>query len=76
MRYEQMLRCDEEALRLEEEKEERACLAAMSPLQQTTEEAALAAYQAAFGWVGPPPIFIDLTGGDNDDGKGKGKAVY
>ena len=34
----------------------------------------LAAYQAAFGWAGPAPVFIDLTGGDGD--KGKGKAVY
>ena len=73
MRYEKMMRRNEEALRLEEE-EERARLAAMPPSQQTLEEAALAVYQAAFGWAGPPPVFIDLTGGD--DGKGKGKAVY
>ena len=38
--------------------------------QQTPEEAALVAYQAAYNWTGPPPIFIDLTGG-NDDNKGK-----
>ena len=54
-KYEQMLRGDEEALRLEEE---RARLAAMPLLQQTPEKAALAAYQAAFGWAGPPPVFI------------------
>ena len=74
MRYEKMMRRNEEALRLEEE--EHARLAAMPPSQQTLEEAALAVYQAAFGWAGPPPVFIDLTGGDDDDGKGKGKAVY
>ena len=56
-----------------EEEEERARLAAMSPPQQTPEEAALAAYQATLGWAGPPLVFIDLTVGDND-GKGKGKA--
>ena len=74
MRRVQQLRRDEETLRLE--KEEHACLAAMPPQQQTPEEAALAAYQAAFGWAGPPPVFIDLTGSDGDDNKGKGKAVY
>ena len=41
--------------------------------QQMPEEAALAAYQAAFGRAGPPPVFIDLTGGD-EDVKGKRKA--
>ena len=76
MRYEAMLQRDREALRLEEEEEERARLAAMPPPQQTPERAALAAYQAAFGWAGPAPVFIDLIG-DGDDGvdaKGKGKA--
>ena len=76
MRYEAMLQHDAEALRLEEE-EERARLAAMPPPQQTPEEAALAAYLAAFGWDGPAPVFIDLTGGDSNgdvDVKGKGKA--
>ena len=46
-----------------------------SASQQTPEEAAMATYQDAFGWAGPPPVFIDLTGGADDD-KGKGKAVY
>ena len=43
------------------------------PPQQTPEEAALAAYQAAFGWAGPAPVFIDLTddGGVKDKGKSK-----
>jgi hypothetical protein len=44
----------------------------MPPPQQTPEEAALTAWQSAFGWAGPPPTFIDLTG-NCDDGKGKGK---
>ena len=74
MHYEQMLRCDAEALRLEEEEEERTRLAAMPPPEQTPEEAALAAYQAAFGWAGPAPIFIELTGDGDVDVKGKGKA--
>ena len=73
MRYEAMLQRDAEALRLEEE-EERARLAAMPLPQQTPEEAALAAYQAAFGWAGPTPVFIDLTDDGGVDGKGKGKA--
>ena len=64
MRYEQMLQRDAEALRLEEE--ERARLAAMPPPQQMPEEAVLAAYQAAFRWAGPAPIFIDFTGGEGD----------
>ena len=34
-----------------------------------------AAYEAAFGWAGPPLTFINLTG-DRDDDKGKGKLVY
>ena len=46
----------------------------MPPPQQTPEEAALAAYQAAFGWAGPAPVFIDLTDDGGVDGKGKGKA--
>ncbi|VAH83944.1 unnamed protein product [Triticum turgidum subsp. durum] len=76
MRYEAMLQRDAEALRLEEEEEERARLAAMPPPQQTPEEATLAAYQAAFRWAGPAPVFIDLTGdGDGGvDAKGKCKA--
>ena len=66
---------DTEALRLEED--ERAQLAAMPATQQTPEEAALAAYQAAFGWAGSAPVFIDLTGGDGDvKGKGKAEDVY
>ena len=73
MRYDAMLQRDAEALRLEEE-EERARLAAMPPPQQTPEEAALAAYQAAFGWAGPAPVFIDLTDDGGVDGKGKSKA--
>ena len=44
----------------------------MPPPQQTPEEATMAAYQAAVGWAGTSPVFIDVTGGDND-GKGKGK---
>ena len=59
-----------------EEEEECAHVATLPPPQQTPEEAALAAYQAAFYWTGPPPVFIDLTGGDGDgdgDVKGKGK---
>lgn len=75
MRYEAMLQHDAEALRLEkEEEEERARLAAMPPPQQTPEEAALTAYQAAFGWAGPAPVFIDLTENGSVDGKGKSKA--
>ena len=71
MRYEAMLQRDAEALRLEEE-EERARLAAMPPPQQTPEEAALAAYQAAFGWADHAPVFIDLTvDGGVDKGKSK-----
>ena len=49
----------------------------MPPPLQTPEEATLVAYQAAFGWAGPAPVFIDLTGGDGDGDvniKGKGKA--
>ncbi|XBJ12614.1 hypothetical protein VPH35_017105 [Triticum aestivum] len=57
-----------------EEEEERARLAAMPPPQQTPEEAALAAYQAAFGWAGPAPVFIDITDDGGVNGKGKGKA--
>ena len=72
MRYEAMLQRDAEALRLEEE--ERVRLAVMPPPQQTPEEAALAAYQAAFGWDGPAPVFIDLTDDGGVDGKGKSKA--
>ena len=72
MRYEAMLQRDAEALRLEEE--ERARLAAMPPPQQTPEQAALAAYQAAFGWAGPAPVFIDLTDDGDVEDKGKGKA--
>ena len=71
MRYEPMPHRDVEAPRLEEE---RARLAAMPPPQQTPEEAALAAYQAAFGWAGPAPVFIDLTDNGGVEGKGKGKA--
>lgn len=74
MRYDAMLERDAEALRLEEEEEERARLAAMPPPQQTPEEATLAAYQAAFGWAGPAPVFIDLTDDDGVEDKGKGKA--
>ena len=75
MRYEAMLQRDAEALRLEEdEEEERARLAVMSPPQQTPEEATLAAYQAAFGWAGPAPVFIDLTDDGGVEGKGKSKA--
>ena len=74
MRYEAMLQRDAEALRLEEKEEERAQLAAMPPPQQTLEEVALAACQAAFGWAGPAPVFIDLTDDSNVDGKGKSKA--
>ena len=75
MRYEAMLQRDAEALRLEEEEEEkRARLAAMPAPQQTPEEAALAAYQAAFGWAGPAPVFIDLTDDGGVNGKGKSKA--
>ncbi|KAE8789158.1 Phosphoinositide phospholipase C 6 [Hordeum vulgare] len=53
-----------------------ARLAAMPLPQQTPEEASLAAYQAAFGWTGPAPTFIDLTddGDGGADAKGKGKA--
>ena len=75
MRQEQLLRREEEALRCEEE-DERARLAAMPSPQQTPEEATLAAYEAAFSWAGSPPVFIDLTDGGDDDGKGKGKAIY
>ena len=49
----------------------------MLPPLQTSEEASLAAYRAAFRWVGPALVFIDLTCGDGDDDvnvKGKGKA--
>ncbi|EMS48142.1 Phosphoinositide phospholipase C 6 [Triticum urartu] len=49
----------------------------MPPPPQTPEEAALTAYQAAFGWAGLAPVFIDLTGDDGDgdaDIKDKGKA--
>nr|XP_020157401.1 formin-like protein 20 [Aegilops tauschii subsp. strangulata] len=77
IRYEQMLQRDAEALRLEEEEEERAWRAAMPPPQQSRKVAALAAYQAVFGWAGPAPVFIDLTGGDGGgdvDDKGRGKA--
>ncbi|KAE8807583.1 Proton-coupled amino acid transporter 1 [Hordeum vulgare] len=74
MQYEQLLHRDTEALRLEEEEEERACLTAMPPQRQTPEEDAVVAYQAAFSWVGPPPVFIDLTDGEGDGGKGKIKA--
>ena len=45
----------------------------MPPPQQTPEEAALAAYQAVFGWAGPAPVFIDLTDDGGVDGKGKSK---
>ena len=41
-------------------------------MTQTPEEAALAAYQAAFGWADPAPVFIDLT--DNGDVYDKGKS--
>ena len=75
MSYEAILQRDAEALRLEEEEEEeeRARLAAVPPPQQTPEEAILAAYQAAFGWAGPAPVFIDLTDDGSVDGKGKSK---
>ncbi|KAE8816971.1 hypothetical protein D1007_05523 [Hordeum vulgare] len=69
-----MLHRDEEALRLMEEEEERARLAAMPPQQQTPEKAAFAACEIPFGWAGPPPVFIDLIGGSDDDGKGNVKA--
>ena len=74
MRYEAMLQRDAVALRLMEKEEERARLAAMPPPHETPEEAALAAYQAAFGWAGPAPVFIDLTDDDGVEGKVKGKA--
>ncbi|KAE8807471.1 hypothetical protein D1007_16258 [Hordeum vulgare] len=58
----------------EQKEEARVRRAAIPPPQHTLEEAIVAAYQAAFGWVGPPSTFIDLTNNDNDDkGKGKGK---
>ena len=52
------------------EEEERARVAALPPPQQKSEEAASTAYRAAFGWAGPPPVYIDFTCSD-DDVKGK-----
>ncbi|KAE8795846.1 Phosphoinositide phospholipase C 6 [Hordeum vulgare] len=72
MLSEQHTRRDTEVLLLEEE-EECARRDAMPAPEQTPEEAALRANQAAFGWAGPAPVFIDLSGGDGDV-KGKGKA--
>ena len=42
----------------------------MPPPQQTPEEA----YQVAFGWAGPAPVFIDLIDDGGVNGKGKSKA--
>ena len=74
MLREQQLHRDEDTLRLEEEEAEHARRDAMPAPQQTPEEAALAAYQTAFGWAGPASVFIDLTDDGGVEGKGKGKA--
>ncbi|XBH71479.1 hypothetical protein VPH35_098927 [Triticum aestivum] len=53
---------EEEEERRQKEDEECAHHATLPPPQQAT----LSAYQAASSWARPPPVFIDLTGGDDD----------
>ena len=51
----------ERQMQWEHEEKECACRAAMPPPEQMPEEAAMAAWESAFPWAGPPPPFMDLA---------------